>query len=797
MVQQQTEILTGKLQRNNGNASSPSAASRRGGSILQQSQQGKLKFKSSTMLALLRPSRTATPGFSDVRFNPTLAQLDEMFPVGSLIACDIETRGVNFLLPDNCIVGVGLAGGHAGGKLAYCGLRDSDGGQVSLVELHAWLQNRRLIGHNVSFDAAWLWYKTHGADKKGWLQWEYDTYAMYRQLASEGFFLQKWGLKEAQIDLLQWDAKGDEELGKWLVLNGWYTGKRRKQHDDPNYLADGYAAKKLRPNKGEMWRAPLDILGYYCALDAMSTYMLLTDVFAPAVEGTGWEETYWAYNKTFMVNLRILIEARISGFRIDADKFVGYTQWIDAQVETALDAFLMRPDINEAADLYLQHRLDKWLSQEPHPKIGKEPTRITKTRKESVVWQRWNERKEKIEAGELKSTDAAWRRWKKRMPTRAVFKVTSPHLRKWLFYEHFKYEVLVRTKKNAPAVDKKALKGFGEQGASLKRFVDLDKERQMSESCWNVLHVYEEGETRIHPEFRVPGTLTCRLAGAGKFNLQQIPKRKEYLSCWVADPGWEIVDIDHTALEPVVLAALSYDETLWKLYGPNAKKNDIYLFNGANLPGMGEKIRAAGYDPDFPTVEGIEVAKKQCKKERGMAKTITLGFQYGMGVNKLFDTFKLDGVQVTKNECFGMFQAYWELYSGIKAYEKILVQEWERNNGWVLNGIGRPVCCAQDKLKDIVNRVVQSTGHDIHMMYVEIVERLLLERRLKYRWLIPDFHDQTIMQVREGQGDALVQLYKDAYPILNSKIKQLNPKFGLEITGSPSKVPSLAEAKVS
>ena len=32
---------------------------------------------------------------------------------------------------------------------------------------------------------------------------------------------------------------------------------------------------------------------------------------------------------------------------------------------------------------------------------------------------------------------------------------------------------------------------------------------------------------------------------------------------------------------------------------------DIYLFNGAHLKGLGEKIRAVGYDPDNPTPEAI------------------------------------------------------------------------------------------------------------------------------------------------------------------------------------------------
>jgi len=194
-------------------------------------------------------------------------------------------------------------------------------------------------------------------------------------------------------------------------------------------------------------------------------------------------------------------------------------------------------------------------------------------------------------------------------------------------------------------------------------------------------------------------------------------------------------------LEQVVLAELSKDESLFKIYGPGAKKNDIYLFNGAHLPGIKDAILGSGYNPNNPTPESISKAKKECKKERGIAKVITLGSSYGMGPKKLKLTLALQGIKITSDESYELYKRYWELYSGVKEYERFLLKELEENKGWVLNGIGRPVGCAKNYEKDIVNRVVQGTGHDLHILYIHINNQLFEENKIKVDGIVWDFHD--------------------------------------------------------
>jgi DNA polymerase I-like protein with 3'-5' exonuclease and polymerase domains len=342
-------------------------------------------------------------------------------------------------------------------------------------------------------------------------------------------------------------------------------------------------------------------------------------------------------------------------------------------------------------------------------------------------------------------------------------------------------------KESSPSTGVKAYPTLGEIGALLKQQKDQAKEMSYVQSCLDHLR-----NGKINPQFRMPGTLTCRLAGSGGLNLQQIPKSRGYLECWKPLPGKSWIDCDHTSLEQVVLAELSQDNALFKIYGPSAKPNDIYLFNGSQLPIIGDKIRAAGYDPDNPTVEAIAHVKKVCKKERGISKVITLGSSYGMGAAKLRMTLGLQGIEVSPKEAKAMVESYWNIYAGVKDYEKFLLEEYEKNNGWVLNGIGRPVGIAKDYIKDIVNRVIQSTGHDVHMEYVRICDALFLEAGLNVNGIVWDFHDQSIVECKTEDKDIVYEILgTKAYEILNDKY--LNGVIKLQ--GDPQHIATMADAK--
>jgi len=189
-------------------------------------------------------------------------------------------------------------------------------------------------------------------------------------------------------------------------------------------------------------------------------------------------------------------------------------------------------------------------------------------------------------------------------------------------------------------------------------------------------------------------------------NQQQIPKDQGYMECWIARPGMVWVDFDVASLEPVVLTELSQDKTMMKLYGPGAKEGqDIYLFNAYHIPKLADNVRKY-YNPDNPTPETTEIAKKQCKKERSISKLITLGSSYGAGPAKIQQSLELEGINLSFDEAKAIHTAYWDLYKGVKTYQAKLLAEWEGHGGWIYNGLGRPLTVAPDVVKDLVNRCV-------------------------------------------------------------------------------------------
>ena len=199
----------------------------------------------------------------------------------------------------------------------------------------------------------------------------------------------------------------------------------------------------------------------------------------------------------------------------------------------------------------------------------------------------------------------------------------------------------------------------------------------------------------------------------------------------------------------------------------------------------------AGYDPDNPSKEAIAKIKKQHKSLRGISKAASLGKSYGMGWQKFQQTMLLQGQNLSEEECQAVIQGLDKVYSGVKRYSNYLEKERRDNGGWVLNGIGRPVGCAEDYIKDIGNRVVQSTGHDILMMWISIYSKMLDDAGISWDGVILDFHDQSIIECNAEDLDTVLQIFKvDSVIELN---KQLDGIIPMKVDGGP--ITTLADAK--
>lgn len=708
-----------------------------------------------------------------------------------LLALDFETKGNDISASDFTAVGVGISNGPLS---IYVSLKHCT--QIQKQQFLLQFVNSPLLGHNVYFDGG-VFYRETGVHAR----WKYCTLGLYKQLSSESQAL-RHGLKKAQQEILGWTETNETDLDQWLVDHGYHKENVLIEQKEGWYLKKD-TERYYSPLKGEMYRAPDSILGKYCCLDAYSTYLLFTKALEPAMHKIDYRALKNYHHHDFLPEVEILIESQISGIPVDKDAVAQHYQALISGVESTKNDFLQHPLIQPHIEAFKNIKVKEHNSKAPDkwkkpPKLGQAPAQYTKSGKVSKNWQSWKKKQESVESwydnpANISKNWEKWREQHEELKQAQHFNINSADHLKWLLYEKLQYNPKVFTKSGQPAVDGDAIKTMGEEVQSLKKYKDLFKELGYVEKCINKLRQGKDGIWRIHAQYMVPGTLTGRLSGTGGLNIQQLPKSRGYLECWkplAKDKVW--IDCDWVALEPTVITELTRDEGMMTVYGPGAKNTDIYLYFGSNIPAFRKEFLKHGYDYLNPTPEGIKAAKKACKPLRNICKTVVLAKQYRAGARKIHSTLTLNGVDMSLEEVQDICSIYDETFKRVKQFSYILEREWNENNGWVYNGIGRPMTVAEDQLKDLVNRVCQSTGHDIHMKALRIFRHLLKQANIEYDWIIPDFHDQFLIECKKEDADKIISLISGPlYGILNKELGGLIP-----IKGDPQIVYNLAEAKL-
>lgn len=752
-----------------------------------------LTIKKAQSLNFLKPGKVPRLSREQILIlnkDTTPTELNQMLGgYRGIVALDIETNAKPVYTTESFIQGIGLSNNYltlyADRRVLSTEVWDT---------LLAWISTTdvEFAAHNVMYDSAFIY-----RDTGKWVNWKYCTYGLYKQLATEGYDGQTWGLKGAQTELLGWSETNEEELDNWLIDSG-YVKSYSVEPTESGYLRElPQGPRYCSPDKSKMSEAPPDILGYYCGLDAYSTYQLLAQVLLPSLnqlEPSAKTFFNFYHSEVFIINVKLLVEQLLGGIYIDKPALENYYNKLDSIIEEKRLAFFEMPEVKQYISKREKLLIDTHLAKEPKKykdiPLPKEPAKFKKDGTVSKGWLTYEKRMEEYPALlASREPSLSWLNWNAKLEeikTEDAFNLNSPHQLRELFYNELKYPIILTTDSGSPATDKSALRGFGVHGKALREYSDKVKEKAYVSACLEKI----KDTGFLHPQFRTPGTLTGRLAGTGKFNVQQQPKSREYLETFRARPGHVWIQADINSLEQVVLAELSQDQTLHYLYGSGVT-NDVYLFNGANLKGIGERIREY-YDPHNPTPESIALAKKECKRERNIAKVLTLSASYGAGPQKIHQTLSLDGVKITLEEVQQLHRDYWELYAGVKEYGRRLFGEWNSRKGWIYNGLGRPLAVHKDKTKDLVNRVCQSTGHDILMIVNYYLENLKQESGNPNLWypIIIDYHDEGIVECLEEDKDKVIECFNKAYELLNNFLKG-----NIKLVSEPAVILSLADAK--
>jgi len=207
--------------------------------------------------------------------------------------------------------------------------------------------------------------------------------------------------------------------------------------------------------------------------------------------------------------------------------------------------------------------------------------------------------------------------------------------------------------------------------------------------------------------------------------------------------------------EPRVEAAFTLDEELRDII---LEKRDMYLELIKHI--FPEKSHL--YNP-----KDIEGSKKRLAKERAILKTVRLGIGYGMKAPLLASK-----IGSTVEEAHRIFRAYWNARHKAKTLENNLVHAYSIN-GYASNLFMRPIIIGN--LKDIVNRLIQSSAHDTLTYTTLLLTENLKKCGIHYYSILPDIHDEAIFEVAKEDIDNFIQVLYDTIDQLNADLDLFVP----------------------
>lgn len=310
----------------------------------------------------------------------------------------------------------------------------------------------------------------------------------------------------------------------------------------------------------------------------------------------------------------------------------------------------------------------------------------------------------------------------------------------------FNFPVILRTEKGAPStsetvlielgseIDHPAINGLGEYRKWAK-YMNTYILPWMAKSDKN---------NRIHPTFKLHGTVTGRLSGED--GVHQVPRDKFIRRLIGAPPGWSFFEIDGSQIELRVVAAIAFEQTMLRVFAQNG---DIHRTTAAKVAGKQEQ----------------EVSGDERKK----AKAVNFGFVYGMGWKK-FKVYAWEkyGVRLSDDEAKLFRQRFFELYADLPEWHARM-RRIVKAVGYVVSPIGRrrrlPDIYSIDEgmasaaEREAINSPVQGLGSDIVLAaFIDIIRNLLPEYDPNWREYIKPVGAVHDAQYYEIRNDKLVEI---------------------------------------
>ena len=337
------------------------------------------------------------------------------------------------------------------------------------------------------------------------------------------------------------------------------------------------------------------------------------------------------------------------------------------------------------------------------------------------------------------------------------FNINSPKQLAAVLFEKLNLKPLRKTKTGF-STDEETLTQLATQHELPAQILTYRGLSKLKSTYVDTLPVLVNPETgRLHTSLNQAVAATGRLSSADP-NLQNIPVKGEYglriREAFVAPTGYSLLCADYSQIEPRVLAHLSQDERLLKVF---EQAQDIH------------------------TATAVEIFNKPVEQitrdMRRVAKTVVFGILYGISPFGLAST-----LAVPQPEAKKYIDAYFERYAGVKAFIDKTIEE-ARKRGYTTTIMGRrrpiPELMSPDATQRsfgermAMNSPIQGSAADlIKLAMIGVSRRLKTE--LPTTKMILQVHDELIFETPSAELERAKELVK-------SEMEAAGERLGLSV----------------
>ena len=326
-----------------------------------------------------------------------------------------------------------------------------------------------------------------------------------------------------------------------------------------------------------------------------------------------------------------------------------------------------------------------------------------------------------------------------------VFNINSPKQLGTVLYEKMGLNGSKKKGKTGYSTDAQTLEEMRGESPIIEDILEYRHVTKLKSTYTTALTEAADENGRLHTDFKQALTATGRLSRAEP-NLQNIPIRtklgREMRRFFIAEEGYTLVDADYSQIELRLLAHISDDYTMKEAFKSG---EDIHRKTAAAVFGIPE-----------------EYVNDEMRKR---AKAVNFGIVYGISGFSLSKD-----IGTTVSEATKYIKNYLMNYPSIDNYLKEVVKNAEKD-GYTTTIMGRKRYIPELKSSKAplrafgkrvaMNAPIQGSAADIMKVAMINADKVLTESGLDAK-IVMQVHDELIIEVKDSDKDACMQLLKEA-----------------------------------